>query len=198
MNLGARCQPVTSQPSSSLPCHIVGPCTLPGQNLPWAPNDGTWEGVWRWHQGTAVSVSNQKPPSTQPGSRLPLCWVPQNSSLLGCCESHTVTCRSKGKNRCPNKFLSKRNYLGIRKPHGGGEDRNRCMTFKYAIIILQKFKYSRGLNDGSWERPPPLYFGPLLSLQPWTLWWPLLYTDGALSKRTACRTKVSSWVLFPK
>lgn len=45
-----------------------------------------------------------------------------------------------GKNRCPNKFLSKRNYLGIRKPHGGGEDRHRCMTFKYAVTILQKFK----------------------------------------------------------
>jgi hypothetical protein len=49
----------------------------------------------------------------------------QSSSLLSCCWSRTVTCRSKGKNRCPNKFLSKRNYLGIRKPHGGGEGKEQ-------------------------------------------------------------------------
>jgi hypothetical protein len=48
-----------------------------------------------------------------------------SNSLPGCCWSLPVTCRSEEKNRCPNKFLSKRNYLGIRKARGGGEGKEQ-------------------------------------------------------------------------
>lgn len=124
-------QPVLLLPLPTPHRSPIDPLPLLGQNPVLSTRwGGTQESVGWWHQGTALSVTDTQSPAHTLDPSSHCARFVLHSSLLGCCRSHTVTCRSKGKNRCPNKFLSKRNYLGIRKPHGGGERKEQMYYFQ--------------------------------------------------------------------
>lgn len=124
MNPDAGCQPATSQPSPipSLPPILPFSWTRTSYRAP-AKNQARW----CMKRGPSIShrTSSLQPRHYDLSLASHYAQFLHSISLLGCCWSLPVTCRSEEKNRCPNKFLSKRNYLGIRKARGGGEGKEQ-------------------------------------------------------------------------
>lgn len=134
-------QPALLPPLLPLPCHIMDPLPLGGQNPPLSTKPGGTRGMGWWHQGTVLSVSHWNPPPSAPWiSPAIVLGFPSAALRWAAVRVTQWPADLREKTDVPINFCQNVITSGLENHMGAGRERNRCITFKYAIIILQKFK----------------------------------------------------------
>lgn len=142
MNLDARRSLLpASPPPSPPPPRLWFPSPSEASISSWEPSQAAckvWAGGTR---GTVLSVSNRNPPPREPWI-LPAIVLSFPSSVLRWAAVRVTQWPAdlREKTDVPINFCQNVITSGLENHMGVGRERNRCITFKNAIIILQKFK----------------------------------------------------------
>ena len=141
MSLDAHCQPVTSQPSSLPP--------LPYCWSLYSPRPESVLSLSKMAHEMVCAAGTRGPPFLSlTETAQPAPWV-SPTIVLGFSRAalHWAAVRVvrwpahlREKTDVPINFCQNVITSGLENHMGVGRDRNRCITFKYAITILQKFK----------------------------------------------------------
>lgn len=140
MTLHAHCQPATSQPSV-FPSPLI-PSTSQARTLCRVPGKGARKKAWAGDTRGLPFLSVTETPC--PARALdPPAIVFSFSSTALCWAAVRIAqwpADLREKTDVPINFCQNVITSGLENHMGVGRERNRCITFKYAIAILQKFK----------------------------------------------------------